>query len=65
MSQPTQQKALSSVEKELFQGQPHLLLELKYQRLQQAYHDVCLERDLLQKVLGMYTNQPNTNEGRG
>ncbi len=37
----------------------------RYLALQQAYQDVCLERDLLRKALGIYTNHPNTNEGKG
>lgn len=63
-TQPTQQKAISSVEKELFQDHPHLSLEEKYQRLQQAYQNVCLERDLLRKALRLYVSYPGVDSGR-
>ena len=64
MTEPTQQKAISSVEKEPFQDYTHLSLEVKYQKLQQAYQDVCLERDLLRKALRLYVSYPGVDSGR-
>lgn len=61
-TQPSQQKAISSVEKELFQGQPHLSLEEKYHKLQQAYQDLCLERDLLSRVIQFYASHSSINK---
>jgi hypothetical protein len=58
--QTTQQNAISSVEKELFQGQTHLSLEEKYQKLQQAYYNVCHERDLLRRVIKVYAAHVGT-----
>lgn len=57
-SQPTQQKSIFSVGKDLLQDQDILPVEKKYQRLMKAYQNVCMERDMLRKAIQVYASYP-------
>lgn len=56
--QTTDQKIIDSLEKDLFQGQLNLPLEVKYQRLLKTYQNVTLERDLLKRAFKVYAKKP-------